>query len=333
MRALAVTLGLLTLPIASSAHHSLAEFDGTPEREIEGEVLRVMWRNPHIRVTLRRENEDGEEEIWDIHGFDLNSLDRRNIPHDPVREGDAIRVFGSLSNRRAHHLYMSNLLTPEGMEILISPSARSLWSTNVIGRPATGADGEAAAGENQSIFRVWSAAAGVRDTRIFPFSEAAIVGRAAWDPEDNFAARCEPEGMPRIMTNPHPFEFVDQGATIELKSELYDLTRIIHIDDAADSQGQPPSPLGYSVGRWEEDTLIVTTSRVNWPYFDNSGTPQSEAVTYEERFTLGQDRSRLNYRLIVTDPANFTEPAVYERYWLDLGEDLQRYDCQVFSTN
>ena len=273
MRALAVTLGLLTLPIASSAHHSLAEFDGTPEREIEGEVLRVMWRNPHIRVTLRRENEDGEEEIWDIHGFDLNSLDRRNIPHDPVREGDAIRVFGSLSNRRAHHLYMSNLLTPEGMEILISPSARSLYSTNVIGRPATGADGEAAAGENQSIFRVWSAAAGVRDTRIF------------------------------------------------------------HIDDAADPQGQPPSPLGYSVGRWEGDTLVVTTSRVNWPYFDNSGTPQSEAVTYEERFLLGEDRSRLNYRLVVTDPANFTEPAVYERFWLDLGEDLQRYDCQVFSIN
>ena len=253
MRALAVTLGLLTLPIASSAHHSLAEFDGTPEREIEGEVLRVMWRNPHIRVTLRRENEDGEEEIWDIHGFDLNSLDRRNIPHDPVREGDAIRVFGSLSNRRAHHLYMSNLLTPEGMEILISPSARSLYSTNVIGRPATGADGEAAAGENQSIFRVWSAAAGVRDTRIFPFSEAAIVGRAAWDPEDNFAARCE-EGMPRIMTNPHPFEFVDQGATIELKSELYDLTRIIHIDDAAVPRpaAEPAGLLGGTLGgtRW-----------------------------------------------------------------------------------
>ena len=72
---------------------------------------------------------------------------------------------------------------------------------------------------------------------------------------------------------------------------------------------------------------------MNWPYFDNSGTPQSEAVTYEERFTLGEDRSRLNFRLIVTDPVNFTEPAVYERFWLDLGEDLQRYDCQVFSTN
>ena len=333
MRAIAVTMGLLTLPFAASAHHSLAEYDGTADREIEGDVLRVMWRNPHVRVTLRRENEDGGEEIWDIHGLDLNSLDRRNVPHDLVRVGDTIRVFGSLSNRRAHHLYMRNLLTPEGTEITIAPGAQPRWSTNPIGRPVAGAESEVAAGENQSIFRVWSAAAGVRDTRIFPFSEAAIAGRAAWDPEDNFAARCEPEGMPRIMTNPHPFEFVGQGATIALNSELYDLTRTIHIDDAADPEDQPPSRLGYSVGRWEGDTLIVTTSRVNWPYFDNFGTPQSEAVTYEERFTLGEDRRRLNYRLVVTDPANFTEPAVYERYWLDLGEDLQRYDCQVFSTN
>jgi len=69
---------------------------------------------------------------------------------------------------------------------------------------------------------------------------------------------------------------------------------------------------------------------VNWPYFDNIGTPQSEAVEYVERFTLSEDPTRLDYRLIITDPATFTEPAIYERYWLALGEDLQRYDCQTY---
>lgn len=330
MRAMAITLGLVALPIVSSAHHSLAEFDRSMLREVEGEVLRVMWRNPHIRFSLRGENEDGEEEIWDLHGFDVNSLDRRNIPHDLVQVGDVIRVSGSLSTRREHHLYVSNLLAASGAEILISPTANPMWSEAVIGLPGSAADTSVAVAEGRTIFRVWSRAAGVADTRQFPFTTAAVAARSAWDPEDNFAIRCEPEGMPRIMTNPHPFEFVDQGTTIALRSELYDLTRTIHLTEGAVSEDQPATPLGYSVGRWEGNTLVVSTTHVNWPYFDNMGTPQSEAVEYVERFTPSEDQSRLDYRLTIADPATFTEPAIYERYWLALGEGLQRYDCQTY---
>ena len=89
--------------------------------------------------------------------------------------------------------------------------------------------------------------------------------------------RCEPEGMPRIMRNPPPFEFVDHGSEISLASELYDLVRTIHMSSAPPPDA-PASPLGYSTGRWEGDTLIVTTTQINWPYFDNIGTPQSARV-------------------------------------------------------
>jgi len=330
MRLIAIILGLSALPIATLAHHSLAEYDRSVQQELEGEVLRVMWSNPHIRITLRRENEDGEQEVWDLHGFDLNSLDRRNIPRDLVRVGDVIRVSGSPSNRREQHLYASNLLAASGTEIMINPAAEPLWSETVVGRPASAANTSVVVTEGRSIFRVWSRAPGVADTRHFPFTAAAVTTRTAWNPEDNFALRCEPEGMPRIMTNPHPFQFVDQGTRIALRSELYDLTRTIHMDDAAVPADQPATPLGHSLGRWEGGTLVVSTTRVNWPYFDNIGTRQSEMAEYTERFTLGEDQSRLDYRLIITDPVTFSDPAVYERYWLALGEDLQRYDCQVY---
>ena len=327
---MAITLGLLALPIVTSGHHSQAEYDRSVLQELEGEVLRVMWRNPHIRFTLRRENEDGEEEIWDLHGSDVNGLDRRNVPHDLVRVGDVIRVSGSPSTRRERRLSVTNLLAASGTEIMISPTADPLWSATVIGRSSV-FDTSVAVTERRAIFRAWSGV-GVRveETRHFPVTAAAIAARSAWDPEDNFAIRCEPEGMPRIMTNPHPFEFVDQGTRIALRSELYDLTRTIRMDEAAVPDDQPATPLGYSVGRWESNTLVVTTTRVNWPYFDNIGTPQSEAVEYIERFTLSEDQSRLDYRLTITDPATFTEPAIYERYWLALGENLQHYDCQIY---
>jgi len=35
-------------------------------------------------------------------------------------------------------------------------------------------------------------------------------------------------------------------------------------------------------------------------------------------------------KLVITDPTTFAEPAVYERYWLAFGEDIERFDCQVY---
>jgi len=52
-------------------------------------------------------------------------------------------------------------------------------------------------------------------------------------------------------------------------------------------------------------------------------------VEITEVFTLSDDQQRLDYRIIVTDPELFTEPAtVIETYWVALGEALvQPLDC------
>ena len=98
----------------------------------------------------------------------------------------------------------------------------------------------------------------------------------------------------------------------------------------APSQQVAASPLGYSIGAWNGDSLVVTTTNVNWPYFDNIGTPQSESVTMLETFTVSNDQTHLNYQLRVTDPNTFSEPAVYRRSWLALGEQIEVYDCQLY---
>lgn len=75
--------------------------------------------------------------------------------------------------------------------------------------------------------------------------------------------------------------------------------------------------------------LVVQTTRINWPYFDDIGTPQSETVKMIERLTVSEDQTRLDYHLTITDPVTFIEPATIERFWLALGETLPRYDCQL----
>ena len=63
----------------------------------------------------------------------------------------------------------------------------------------------------------------------------------------------------------------------------------------SNEKNPPATSLGYSVGRWEGRTLIVRTEDINYPYLDDLGTPQSEAVEIVERFTLSEDETRLDW--------------------------------------
>jgi hypothetical protein len=155
---------------------------------------------------------------------------------------------------------------------------------------------------------------------------------AEFDPvEDNPLANCAPKGMPYIMTQPYPMEFVEQNDTILLRIEEYDTVRTIHVGSADSAAGQLPSILGYSTGHWEDDTLVVRTTGVNYPYYYGAaGIPQSEAAVYVERFTAAENGSRLEYELTATDPATFTEPLVLENTWIWLSDvSVEPYDCIV----
>ena len=79
---------------------------------------------------------------------------------------------------------------------------------------------------------------------------------------------------------------------------------------------------------WDGDTLIVDTDRIRFPYFDDMGTPQSEAIEVREEFTLSEDRVSLKYTMTITDSATFTEPATVYMERLDLGETVKPFDCR-----
>jgi hypothetical protein len=96
------------------------------------------------------------------------------------------------------------------------------------------------------------------------------------------------------------------------------------------TQGAAASPLGYSVGRLEEDSLVVTTTHLNWPFFHQLGVPQTENSVLVERLRASADGGRLDYELTVSDPAVFTEPVTGQRHWFYRpGEEIQPYDCTV----
>jgi hypothetical protein len=307
---------------AALAHHSVAYYSG--ERiELAGELAEIRWQNPHIRFALRTVGSDGVEKTWRLESSSIFLREKDGVTRDLFRVGDRVKVFGRTSPQNAGDLLVTNMLLPDGREAPLWPNttphfvSAGQWITAI---PEL-AD---AAAEGRGLFRVW------RPNQVslasLPYTEAAIAARASFDMLAA-AERCEPEGMPRIMLTLFPYEFVDRGNEIVIRAEIYDTERIVYMDRTAAPANEAASTLGYSIGEWQDGALLIKTSLINWPYFDQIGTPLSESVQVEERYTLSEDQTQLDVQIIVTDPATFESPAIVRNSWLAYGDTIRRYDC------
>ena len=66
MSKLIIVAILALAPLLALGHHSNAEYDSSVVQELQGEVVSVSWRNPHVRLVLRAENADGTSTLWDL---------------------------------------------------------------------------------------------------------------------------------------------------------------------------------------------------------------------------------------------------------------------------
>ncbi len=332
MNRLICLLGLSLTPLLNLGHHSNAEYNVNVVQELQGEVLDVSWRNPHVELTLRTEDAYGTETVWELEAQDINSLSRRGLDGSLINVGDNVRVAGHASTLRANNMSITNVLLPNGTEISIRGNPKPRWSTEHIGFDRTSAeDALAAAGEGEGIFRVWMSAEPGGFPAQLPLTRAARAARADWDAADDPTIQCISSGMPAAMrlSPPHPIDLTEQKDNIVLRVELFDIVRVIHMDSEAAAAEQPTTALGYSLGHWEGDSLVVRTTRVDWPYFDHRGSiPQSDAVEMTERFTVSDDGNRLVYDLTISDPATFTQP-VSGRWVMSWRPDLivEPYEC------
>jgi hypothetical protein len=329
MRFIAFSLFAAAISLAgsepASAHHSTA-FYADEFVELEGELVRVDWINPHVRLVLKTKGADGSDKLWQMESSAISALERRGVTRDLFNIGDRVKIAAHASTRDPSQLQLTNVLLPDGREASLWLDSPPRFNRQVIGTTERVVD---AAAENRGFFRVWSGPRPYSVDLKASFTPTAIAARSSFDLLDNFATRCGPQGMPNVMFGPLPFELVDRGNEILLRGEIYDTVRTIHLDRSEPPAGTPATMLGYSVGKWHGGTLVVTTTNVDWPYFDSIGTPQSRGVEIEERYTLSADQTRLDFHVTITDPANLTEPATVDGHWLALGATLQRFDCQA----
>ena len=152
----------------------------------------------------------------------------------------------------------------------------------------------------------------------------------AYDPQ----GFCLPPGGPRMFGTPYPAEII-QDRRNERIIVIFEggahVWREIHMDGRPlpDRSELNPTYFGYSVGRYEGDTLVVETTGFNektWLNFN--GAMHTDELYTVERFTR-PDRNTLHYEADIIDYGAYSEPwtVAWDIPWTEGGE-LAEYICQ-----
>ena len=122
---------------------------------------------------------------------------------------------------------------------------------------------------------------------------------------------CLPDGVPHGDLLPEPFKIIHSPAVIVMLYEVETTFRQIFMDGRKHPADMSPTWQGYSVGRWEGDTLVIETTGFNdRSWLDARGTGHSTEMRVEERFRR-RDYGHMDLTITVTDPVVFTKPITF----------------------
>ena len=122
------------------------------------------------------------------------------------------------------------------------------------------------------------------------------------------SVKCMPDGIPHADVLPEPFKIIQTPGEILMLYEVETIFRQIFIDGRKLPADPSPTWLGYSVGKWDADTLVVETAGFNdLSWLDAVGHAHSEDMRVEERFRR-IDYGHMDVRVTMTDPKMFTSP-------------------------
>jgi hypothetical protein len=141
--------------------------------------------------------------------------------------------------------------------------------------------------------------------------------------------QCFPPGIPRVWTEPNPFEIISLPGRVLIYYEFQHLVRQIHTDGREHPKDLVPTWMGDSIGKWEGDTLVVDTAGFNdQTWIDNTGRPHSDALHVVERLRR-VSLELLQLDITIDDPKAYVKPWTTQRLFdLKPGWEISESICE-----
>ena len=155
--------------------------------------------------------------------------------------------------------------------------------------------------------------------------------RANWLERD-LVVKCYLPGVPRATYLPHPFQIFLAPDTTLITYEFAGADRIVYMNRPK-SEAPVDSWMGYNLGRWEGDTLVIdVTAQMEDSWLDSAGNFHGPTMKVQERYTP-KGNNVLMYEATITDPDVFTKPwkismPLYRR--LEKNAQLMDFKCVEF---
>ncbi len=315
-----------------SGHHSDAGIAMESVIAFEGTVTEFNWRNPHVYVSVQAVDESGNQVEWALQMGTVNGLIRRGWTPESLSSGDRVTVRAHPAQGGRPYAIVESIDKDGGLSL--SP---------VSAAPNTGAAASSLAG-------VWTAD---RSKLIsYPggfdgFFRAQLVlteqGKAAVaeydalsdeNPESTCIGRPTPAAI--VSSSLYLFEIdIDEDENVVVfRSEYFDEVRTVYLDGRGHPEGSERFVTGHSIGRWEDDVLVVDTTNFTdhrSPY--QIGVPSGAQKHVVERYRLIEDGTRIELSFLLDDPEYLAEPMSHSRE-LIYSPQMERFlfDCDPEAT-
>jgi hypothetical protein len=150
-----------------------------------------------------------------------------------------------------------------------------------------------------------------------PWAATLVKERMSQFAKDDPIGLCRPGGLFRFHTFPPPRKMLQLSNLVVILSERDVTYRQIFVDGRSLPTDPEPTWNGYSVGRWEGETLVVQTNGLReGTWIDRNGSPLTAAAQVTERFRR-VSFGRLDIEVTVNDPKAYSRP-----WTVTLNQDL-----------
>jgi len=315
-----VVIGVLALALVppAGAHHSDAVYDLDSLVVLEARVVRFAFSNPHVTIFVRAQDDAGAAVDWEIETGSTPLMLRSGWTSDLLNPGDSVIVRAHPERTGRSLAILNTLETADGR----------IWS-----QVERDADATVAA---TSIAGVWK---GILATSLgsqvssAELTAAGLAARERYDAvTDSPTAQCLP--------NPPPFNASSQlyltgieilDDRVVLRSEFFDVERTVFTDGRGHPANLVSSNQGHSIGRWEDDVLVVDTIGLAAHRNGNGGgVPSSTERHVVERYYLSDDGTRAIVDVFFEDPVYLAAPFTGRTEMTYVPQlELFRYDCNA----
>jgi len=210
------------------------------------------------------------------------------------------------------------------------PDFSGLWESRIPPSGRFGAPPLPNIGDGPPVATFANVGAQIKEGLPFtPWAAALRKQRMSSNSQDNPDANCLPLGFMQLHTHTQPRKVIHtKDEMVILYEANYGLRQVF--TDGRAAPGDDPQPWwdGYSVGKWDGDTLVVETTGFRGDgWLDVTGAPFTTGLKLTERFRR-PSYGRLEIDLTIDDPMAYTRPwTVRVNQRLNPGEELIEFIC------